>query len=962
MKLYCFLLLLFTTYILPAQVPRDRLIEALQLSETHSEAVEDEVAFSVLKQAMDELSGALEKDSLLGLAYHKLGAYANNLGEFDTAVGYYQKAVQIRSQIFPAYHFDVLKSRRNMGDILVERLENIREAKEQYEKIIQQFSFDPGLSDDFKADIYLKQGSTLARMKDFDLAENYILTGIDLAKRYDEFYLLSRSYNIVAVYYGELEDGGKMIEYAKKRLSLYEDLPNEDLYEEDFWDIADCHQNLALGYEYLGNKEKAIGHYKKSIRLNKRDTVERAKYIGEAYNNLADFYFNQNQLEEAFLSIEQAIRYYEKIKVPHALSIAYYNKGEINFEQGKTEEALKDYQKAIQLYTFDFKSDNYLENPPRDVILRGVKSEFVYYLADKAKILRTYARQKQDISILETAVATYDLVAQFIDDVRIEFESDESKAFLSQESKGIYEQALSTCLELYRQTKNEGIHEKAFQYAERSKALILLEAIKESNAKTLSKVDSEILEEEKRFRNAIKKLEQALFEANEAEQADLRQELILKEQKLANTIKRIEKRNPSYYQMKYELALPEVAKIQDQLDKQEGVLEYFVGQENVYWFYIDKTQFLSDVISLDFPLKEWIQAFRAGIYKPFYRNFSHLDRDSLTNIYLERAYQLYEKLLKEVLEKAQAQQKIRIIPDGVLGYIPFDALLTEASEGVNYDNIGKAPFLHRDYQISYSYSMALLEEMSRLRIQPQKQMLAIAPVFQAKDTLMLGQTPVIFNPILQNQEASQNIARLFGGELLVGSSALKAPFLKQASQFRFLHFASHAQVNEENANFSFISFSQLGEQQAKEQLLFVNELYLMELEAEMVVLSACEAGLGTLHEGEGVISLARAFSYAGAKSIITSLWQVSADKSMVLMEHFYQALEDGKSKDEALYLAKQNLILAGDAHPYYWSSFIPIGDMSSIETAGKKWAYYLASGVLALFFLRFFLSRKRRQD
>lgn len=955
----CFSFLLLP-YLLLTQTNKEQLADAIEESTQYSKERKDEAAFSTLKQVLEKLLPDLEKDSLLGLAYHKMGAYAYNLGEKKDAITYYEQAVQIRKQVLPAHHFDVLKSQKNLGTTLYE-LEAFDAAEQQYARIIEQIRFNPSLSDDFKTDIYLLQGGVLARKRDFDLAENYIQTGIDLAEAYDDFFLVSRAYNKAVVYYAALEDGNSIVRFAQKRLNLYDNLPLDDRYAEDTLSMADCHQNLALGYKFTGDQEKAVWHYQRSIALNSVYESERPKYLGDAYNNLSDFYRAQGALDEALENMALAIPYYEASHLPQVLSIAYYNRGEIYFEQGKLEEALQDYQKAIQLYSYDFEADNYLVNPSRDVILRGVKPQFVYYLADKARILRVFAEQKQDLSILKTALATYDLVAHFIDDIRIEFESDESKAFLSKEAKGIYEQALSTCLNLYEQTRNSTFYEKAFQYAERSKALILLEAVKESNTKTLLGVDSKTLEREKLLRSDIKAIEQALFEADEVAQSNLRQELIEKEQQLAKLIEQIEKSNSTYYQMKYKVELPKIHEIQSRLEQEEGILEYFVGQKKIYWFYVSADQFTYDIIPLDFPLKKWIQDFREGIYKPFYKDFEHLDRDSLTSIYVEKAYLLYEKLLQGVIEKAQVQQKLRIIPDGVLGYIPFDALLTKVVEGIDFSSFGKAAFLHKNHQISYSYSIALLEEMSQLKIQPQRQMLAIAPSFEAKDTLMMGQTPIMLSAILGNQETSSKILHLFEGELLKDSLALKHRFIDLASQFRFLHIASHAMANEENANFSFISLSQLGDTLSTEQLLFVHELYLLELEAEMVVLSACEAGLGELKEGEGIVSLARAFSYAGAKSIITSLWQVSADKSMLLMEHFYQALEDGKSKDEALHAAKQHLIASGEApHPYYWSGFIPIGEMSSVKGSGKEWMYYAGGVVFTLLFLIFLLKRKRQ--
>ena len=115
-----------------------------------------------------------------------------------------------------------------------------------------------------------------------------------------------------------------------------------------------------------------------------------------------------------------------------------------------------------------------------------------------------------------------------------------------------------------------------------------------------------------------------------------------------------------------------------------------------------------------------------------------------------------------------------------------------------------------------------------------------------------------------------------------------------------------------------------------EQFLYNRDLYNLTLNAEMVVLSACETGIGELQKGEGIISLARGFSYAGAKSIITTLWSINDEKSKELMLSFYSNLKEGQTKDAALRQAKLDFIhkYSHRAHPFFWAAFIPIGDMS----------------------------------
>jgi len=497
--------------------------------------------------------------------------------------------------------------------------------------------------------------------------------------------------------------------------------------------------------------------------------------------------------------------------------------------------------------------------------------------------------------------------------------------------------------------------ERAFEYAERSKALVLLEAVRESKGKQHMEIDADWLAQESELKRQIAKLEQTLFESED--ENELRLQIIDLQQNLEQLMQELERKNPNYYQLKYQIQLPEISNIQQALSSDEAILEYLVGEEKVYWFYLSKSQFLIGENLLDFPLKQWIQDFRYSISN---KNQDKLNQDSLAQVYANLGHQLYQKLLAEIVEKASIPKHLRIIPDGILGYLPFDALLTAAvpkNEIGNYDNYS---FLHHDFQISYSYSVALLQEMNQLQHRPKyEKLLAFAPKFESRKALKLGDTTINFLPLHSNVTSTENLFQTIKGKCYLEEQAVKSNFLEEASNYAYLHLSSHAQMNDENANYSFISFSQLGDTISKDQLLFVSDLYNIKLNADMVVLSACETGIGELKKGEGIISLARAFSYAGAKSIITSLWQVDDQKTGDLMLDFYENLEEGLSKDAALHQAKQEMIDGVfQAHPYYWAGFIGIGDMGALErNSNNSWMFWL--GGLGLLVVCFFIWKRR---
>ena len=204
------------------------------------------------------------------------------------------------------------------------------------------------------------------------------------------------------------------------------------------------------------------------------------------------------------------------------------------------------------------------------------------------------------------------------------------------------------------------------------------------------------------------------------------------------------------------------------------------------------------------------------------------------------------------------------------------------------------------------------------------------------------------------------IDNLFNTNVFKDSSATKTNFISNAKDYKIIHLSTHAKSNDTYGDYSFIAFSK--NDSLQKDKLYVRELYNLDLDADMVVLSACETGIGELKKGEGVISLARAFTYAGARSTITSLWNVNDAQTTKLMTLFYTNLKEGMPKDEALRKAKLTYIENENlTSPYFWAAFTPTGDMKAIEISSNSKLKYIGIGALLLvllFGVRFFLKKR----
>ena len=212
-----------------------------------------------------------------------------------------------------------------------------------------------------------------------------------------------------------------------------------------------------------------------------------------------------------------------------------------------------------------------------------------------------------------------------------------------------------------------------------------------------------------------------------------------------------------------------------------------------------------------------------------------------------------------------------------------------------------------------------------------------------------------------NSQEVDAIDNLFNASIFKDHLATKSNFIDNLKNHKIIHLSTHAKSNDKSGDYSFIAFSKSNDSLLDDKL-YVKELYNLDLDADMVVLSACETGLGELKKGEGVISLARAFTYAGAGSTVTSLWNVNDAQTTKLMTLFYKNLKQGIPKDEALHKAKLLYIKNEDlASPYFWAAFIPAGNMETIDfNNNKKYKYVLIGSILLIIFLSFMVYRKKK--
>ncbi|MEM7550738.1 MAG: CHAT domain-containing tetratricopeptide repeat protein [Bacteroidota bacterium] len=503
--------------------------------------------------------------------------------------------------------------------------------------------------------------------------------------------------------------------------------------------------------------------------------------------------------------------------------------------------------------------------------------------------------------------------------------------------------------------------EKAFSLSDQDKSVLLLQATKSELAYQLGELpDSLVWKDRKLLKKQSELQAKLLGKGAETEKDSLRSELNQINFDIDEFVQMIETEYPKYHKLKYQRVDVGVKDVQTLLSDNDVLLEYVVGDSVMHIFYIDKhhvqweRSFVSDSV-----LKSRIGSLHAT-----------LSDQSSREAYFEHAHWFYQKLLAPVLEGKSGISNLIIVPDGELGHLPFETFLVEEASEEDSD-YRKLHYLLRDYSISYNYSAALWKEnIEAPAPQNNGQVLGVAANYGiALDSSMLAvRLPMDqwkrgeLSPLPAAQMEVQSLQERYEGFFAFDSLASERVVKNLAPEFSVLHFATHGILDRDRPVLSSLAFSEDNDS-TESNFWEAYEISKAQLNADMVVLSACQTGYGRFEQGNGMASLARAFMYAGSPALVVSLWQVSDRSTSELMDLFYDLLDGGMNKDEALRQAKLKYLESSEeilAHPSFWAPFIIMGKTEAIQLKRKSNAYtwFITLGILAMIGAGFFIIRR----
>jgi CHAT domain-containing protein len=573
---------------------------------------------------------------------------------------------------------------------------------------------------------------------------------------------------------------------------------------------------------------------------------------------------NELQSTEAY---QQSLTYAKASQDAYGKFEALQNLGRVYLENEKYDEAVTYYQPALELAKE----------------LQDCQQEAMTLLA-----LGRVAKQQGNIS---EAINYYKNAIQIAESIRGMFKIVEKEVSFAN-FWGIYYEEL---IELFGQDGKESSLREAFTYVERAKARAFLDQVANGKIDFRKRVDFQLLEQGKTLLSKIDELQQQLIVLQRPPENQWDNEAI---DKVYNERKACQKAYEDWLtqlrSQSYETAclisvdVATLAQLQQLLDVDTTLVEYFITTERTFVFVITRDRFSS----LTLPVSR--EALKKKIADFPY--LSHRD-----NLHPSELKQLHEWLIAPLKSELNTR-KIGIVPHGILHYLPFAAL----TDGDRY--------------LCDDYALFTLPSASILRFLPKK----CSP---RTDKLLALGNPEIDEPLpdLQfAQEEVEAIASMFNTKALVAKDATESAVWSKAPNAEIVHIAAHGEYNPNNPLFSTIYLAKDDQRNGR---LEVHKVYELDLRAvtNLVVLSACQTNLGELSQGDEVIGLNRAFIYAGTPNVIASLWKVDDKATSVLMEWFYTHLKEGMGKAEALRQAEIET-RKDYRHPFYWAAFVLAGD------------------------------------
>jgi CHAT domain-containing protein/Tfp pilus assembly protein PilF len=832
--------------------------------------------------------------------FHTKGAnfQSENL---DSAIFYTENAYRIRYSLYPK-HWTTGKTLLNLGNFLVGQKDFIR-AQRCLEKALLTDA-PPRDQMSIRGDMNTRLADCYNELAEARLAKNHLLKAIEIFQSIDNQSGCKSPYLALANYYKMANDPTEAMQYVQKYRTVYNIKDSSDigkgfLTEGSIFRLQKSYNNSITAFN------RALDYFKDSSMLNDR---------GGTYIELAKTLLETNQFAEARSAIDTGLNIWlkQEIKIPDLIE-GYLISGKIYEKVDNHQKAMEEYEKAGR---FGQDYGWFLMEP----------------LYEKAQLLTKTAPDK--------AYQTYLTLDSVIMRSRFQIKSDSAKLTWAKQTHHIYEKMIGLAAQLHDKTNNK-VEKKAYlnkihHFFAQSTAVLLASEWAKSEARQFVNVPQSVLEKEKNIYKTLLISQQESIKKNNVQKAT---------DALFDFERTLERAYPAYYAAKYAYLVEttqNVDRIQQQLNAKDriGLIEYFYGDSTIYSLSVSADSlFLHQlpVAAVEDPLKIFQKHCETGQMP--------VSAIELTKI----NFNLYEKLLQPSLSRLPSVNRLRIVRDGLLNQLSFDALFTRRCDSLT----AKEPLLLQKYSISYLET--LYQAIAKTK--PSKQdgydfgamSFYYDSVNASVSNLKFGKLDLLPNTLLHIHHTLFPKSGHYWSDKT--KTTLKYPdlFKKEIPKHRMMIFGGHGQANFEHPLESMLAFPPNDS---------LNQLDLIGLERgcnQLMVPLACQSGVGRTEGSEGMLSLSRGFIRGGYPAVTGSLWSIPEETSAQIIGFFTENLQKGMPKDKAMQKAKIDFLNLGvsnnDRLYRNWAGHVLYGNVEPIDfqsntSSYKYWILLFGVGIV----------------
>ncbi len=842
-----------------------------------------------------------------------------------------------------SYYFLILQ---NLG-VTASYLGRIDLQREYYNEALQ-FARDHHRDDmAMQADAYFNLAAAYYRSFALDSAMVWFDSTRAIAERIDYQSLIATTLLNQGVILAAWNDYDQAIRFQERALNLTE-YPTERLL--GLSNLADYYRtlgNMQTAYSYIDQAHELLveeqlerQQYGSMLQLNAcqvyYESGDTARYSNElqalldwlpgndpdftadyqkAYNYLATLQLRRGQHANAEASCREALAVGADA-FPEVTLGSYRLLAVALARQNRFEEGVRYLQRSIEIVAPSFSNLHFSNNPLPDQITNMELA--LDLLAIKLEILTSWARHSQRDEHYEAALATYELIEQLMRATRRQLRSRVSRIALGKQVRPVSYWATVLFHQLYERDGSDIWLKRAFQNMEQTRSLLLTEKLMNRRAIT-QLIPQELQDQERALASRSDYLRLLLSrtpetEENAAIRSQWQEELFIVEQSWDAFLDELETTYPAYHALKFDLPQVDLESLPAAiLHPSEVLLSFVEGDSTIYVIAISAEGHEFKRLEILSPLSELVPSLQEAL----------LNRSVA---YYATASAIYQSLFAPLQDFIEGRDLV-LMPDGLLWYLPYAALPIDQELPERPQNMR--------FLVQSSSIRLLFSAHSQLATTAKQEdrafghlIFGLAPLNTEELTTSGGVLP----PLPGSAEELDRISAMHSAKtnyFLRGRKANKEAFIRIAPHAAILHIATHAILDDRDPNLSRLYFHPTANAPADSAALYAYELFQMNFQADLAVLSACRSGSGKLEHGEGLAGLSRAFALAGCPNLMVSQWPVNDEMGPVLMNEFYRELAAGVGKATALSRSQRKYLSSANPlalHPYYWAPFVAIGD------------------------------------